>query len=292
MPATGSDVDIDAFPLSTGPLNGFDTPLSTSQRGSALTDLLVYLDPTGPSPMDVGVRRFAGTNQVYTIQNAFSAWLSTPDPPTIGPGVIGSSSIVKAFTFARSSHPTMTVILDNLSGDADLGMSIYSYTAAGAHSITETLPGGFVDAVGPGISEGTVVTTPAGRQFIAVVVWKTGWTELTKTASFRLRIDPVTADVTPALPHEVAFAIAGDNPMSAGTKLRFDLPAAAPVSIDLLDLQGRRMRSIASGIQSAGSHTLAFDGIDDAGQRLRNGAYFVRFSSGGMTRVHKLVVLH
>jgi flagellar hook assembly protein FlgD len=80
--------------------------------------------------------------------------------------------------------------------------------------------------------------------------------------------------------------------MSAGTKLRFDLPAAAPVSIDLLDLQGRRMRSIASGIQSAGSHTLAFDGIDDAGQRLRNGAYFVRFSSGGMTRVHKLVVLH
>lgn len=292
LPSFGADVDIDAFTLSTGPFSGFATALATSLRGTDQTDLVVNASDISTPAMDVGVRRFAGSSQSYAIQNVFSTWTAAIDPPSIGPDVVAANNIVKAFSFQRSAHPTMTVILDNLSGDADLGMSIYQYSSAGPHAINETLPGGFVDAVGPGLSEGTVVTTSGGLPYFAVVVWKSGWSELTKTANFRLRIDPVTADVAPALPHLVAFTIAGDNPVSTATKLRFDLPQAAAVSIDVLDLQGRRVSSLASGMQSAGSHALAFAATDDAGQRLGSGAYFVRFVSGDVTRVRKLVVLH
>jgi hypothetical protein len=292
LPFFGADVDIDAFPLSTGPLNGFATPLTTSLRGPDQTDLVVNASDLATPAMDVGVRRYAGTSQSYAIQNVFSTWTAAIDPPSIGPDAVTGNNIVKAFSFQRNVHPTMTVILDNLSGDADLGMSIYQYSSAGPHSITETLPGGYVDAVGPGVSEGTVVTTSGGLPYFAIVVWKTGWSEFPKTATFRLRIDPVTADVASALPREIAFVIAGDNPMAAGTKLRFDLPKAAPVALDVLDLQGRRVRSLTNGMQSAGSHTLAFEGTNDAGQKLRDGAYFVRFVSGSVTRVRKLVVLH
>lgn len=307
IPATGADVDLDAFALSTGPFNGFDTRLASSERGAGLTDLVVRSDMASPPAMDVGVRRYAGTNQIYVAQNVFSTWVPTFEPTVIGPVAIGSTGIAQAFAFTRGTHPTMTVVLDNLSGDADLGMSVYAFDGAGPHGITQTLPGGYVDAAGAGLNEATVVNTtgvlaqaanaPAGAEGVTglptflVVVWKTGWTEHTKTANFQLRIDPVTTDAPSALPRDVSFAIAGGNPTPGATKLRFDLPRAAEVSLDVLDLQGRRVRSVASGAQSAGSHVVAFDGRDESGARLGNGAYFVRFRSGGVEQVRKLVVL-
>lgn len=291
IPTPGADVDLDAFDTSTGPFSGFQTPLTTSQRGAGLTDLITRIDDLGARAMDVGVRRFSGTNQSYVIENVFSNWIAANDPPVVGPDSIASAAIVKAYTISRGLHSTMAVVLDNLSGNADLGLSIYQYNVPGVHAIDATLANGFVDAVGPGVSEGTIVASQPGRQYYLIVVWKKGWSEFTKNAKFQLRIDPAIADVPLAIPHEVSFAIAGANPAPGATKLRFDLPAAAEVSLDVLDLQGRHVRSVASGTQAAGSHTVAFDGADDAGQPLRAGAYFVRFASGSVTRVQKLVVM-
>ncbi len=302
-PATGADVDVDAFAPSTGPLDGFATPLATSQRGTDQTDLVMRADFVSPPAMDVGVRRYSGTNQIYLAENVFSTWVPTLDPTSIGPVAIGSTSIASAFVFQRGVHPTMTVVLDNLSGDADLGMSIYVVDGSGPKGISQTLPGGYVDVVGGGLSEATVVNTSgvlaqaagtegvSGLPTFVVVVWKSGWSDITRSASFNLRIDPVTADAPATLPRDVAFAIAGGNPTAGATRLRFDLPRAADVSLEVLDLQGRRLRVVASGLQAAGSHTVAFDGRDASGAPLGNGAYFVRFRSGGTERVQKLVVL-
>lgn len=293
LPTPGTDVDLDAFllPSESSPFVGFDVPIAQSERGTDLIDLIVDCNPSLIQTFDIGVRRFVGTDvQGYAVENVYSQWVNA-NPTTIGPDVLPPGAIVKAFTFQRIGASPMAVILDNLSGDADLGMSVYPASNAGPVGILQTLPGGFADAMGGGLSEGMLVNTASAPNEFTVVVWKKSWSEFTKNANFQLRIDPVTTDAPAALPGEIAFTLTGGNPVSTSTRLRFDLPRDANVSLDVLDLQGRRVRTLASGAQTAGSHTVNFDSRDESGVALRNGTYFVRFASEDVVRVKKVVVV-
>ena len=293
-PGAGSDVDLDLFALSSGALNGFDTPRATSALGVGLTDMVYAADHNGQPVYDIGVRRFSGANLPYTIETVFSADLGLATGGPAGHSTILAGHIVKAFRVAVLFPPLpFAVALDNLSGDADLALGVYAADVAPNEvgSIGTALPGGLADANGPGKSEVALVTAPAPFSSYAIIVWKHGSADLAKPAEFELRINPPNLDVTPTTPHVVSFALAGGNPLRSSTRMQFDLPQAATVSLDVLDLQGRRVRTLAVGTHSAGSHTLAWDGRDEQGSAVANGAYFVRFTSGAFQRVSKLAVL-
>jgi hypothetical protein len=57
------------------------------------------------------------------------------------------------------------------------------------------------------------------------------------------------------------------------------------------DLGGRRVASLAAGVLGAGRHTLRWNAQDAAGNRVAAGLYFVRFSTPGLSRVHRLALL-
>ena len=77
--------------------------------------------------------------------------------------------------------------------------------------------------------------------------------------------------------------LAGPNPCRDGIAMRLELPAAGRVRADVLDLGGRRVRTLADGTLDAGSHALAWDGAADTGRAVPAGMYFVlgRFESAG-----------
>jgi len=61
--------------------------------------------------------------------------------------------------------------------------------------------------------------------------------------------------------------------------------------VALYDLQGRKVRSLASGRYPVGVQTITWNGRDDAGQVAASGAYFLRLSDGGRTvAMHKVIV--
>ncbi|MEM1041654.1 MAG: T9SS type A sorting domain-containing protein [Bacteroidota bacterium] len=79
-----------------------------------------------------------------------------------------------------------------------------------------------------------------------------------------------------ALPVEAALAAAYPNPFAAATTLGFALPAATDVTLEVLDVLGRRVALVAQGEYEAGTHTASFDASG-----LASGAYLVRLTTGG-----------
>ncbi len=89
---------------------------------------------------------------------------------------------------------------------------------------------------------------------------------------------------------ELALAPASPNPAAHGTTLRFSLPAAANVSLDVYDAAGRLVRTLASGTQEAGEHAATWDVRDAGGRIVGAGLYFARLDAGGRTLVRRIAV--
>ncbi len=92
-------------------------------------------------------------------------------------------------------------------------------------------------------------------------------------------------------PSRLALAIA-PNPVRGGTsRLTFDLPLAADVRAELVDLAGRRLRTLVRGPLGAGRHERVLTLADDGGRPLAAGVYFVSVRAGSERGVKRLVVL-
>ncbi len=84
---------------------------------------------------------------------------------------------------------------------------------------------------------------------------------------------------------------ASPNPSRGGTRLTFTLPAAASVSLDVLDVQGRVVRALERGERAAGTHVVAWDGRRADGGAAAAGVYFARLAlDGGAPRTLRLVL--
>lgn len=76
------------------------------------------------------------------------------------------------------------------------------------------------------------------------------------------------------------------NPFNPKTVLFFTLPTAAPVSLQIYDLSGRKVADLVEGWRQAGTYEFALDGSN-----LAAGVYVVRFRSGADTMNGKLLLL-
>ena len=70
------------------------------------------------------------------------------------------------------------------------------------------------------------------------------------------------------------------NPFRASTTIEWGLSAAGQVDVSVFDVQGRRVRRLASGHQPAGRQRVTWDGLDGAGHRVSSGVYVARLSLG------------
>ena len=81
------------------------------------------------------------------------------------------------------------------------------------------------------------------------------------------------------------------NPFNPSTTIRYSLEAAVAVRLLVYDTTGRRVRSLVDGSESAGEHSIAFDGRDDRGHSLASGVYFYRLEAGSVVKTRKMVLL-
>ncbi|MBD3221454.1 hypothetical protein GF314_09445 [bacterium] len=84
------------------------------------------------------------------------------------------------------------------------------------------------------------------------------------------------------------------NPFNPTTTVPYLVPerlGQASVQLDVLDLRGRIVRTLVSGVRAAGEHTATFDGRDDGGDLLASGSYLARLRVDGQetTRIMTLV---
>ena len=103
---------------------------------------------------------------------------------------------------------------------------------------------------------------------------------------------PAPTAVGPSATPRLELAAPWPNPARDVAHLGFALPHAGALALEILDLQGRRVRRLAGGSHAAGRYALAWDLRDDAGRAVAPGLYLARLSGESGERSRRIVVLH
>jgi hypothetical protein len=87
-------------------------------------------------------------------------------------------------------------------------------------------------------------------------------------------------EVVPSMDFEILNVANHPNPFpeggSRGTRILFQIPVSAAVTIDVFTVGGRRVKSIDGIAATAGSNEVYWDGLDADGDELANGVYLYR----------------
>jgi len=80
------------------------------------------------------------------------------------------------------------------------------------------------------------------------------------------------------------------NPFKGAVRIRYELPVADKVAVEILDMQGRTIRSWPQIQKTAGAHELLWQTSDNGGKSIPAGTYICRFTTTKGT-VSKMMVM-
>jgi hypothetical protein len=109
------------------------------------------------------------------------------------------------------------------------------------------------------------------------------------SAEYDFRTSGVVATEPAVLASRLEGAV--PNPARAGTSIAFTLAADADGRVDVYDVGGGHVRTLARGTLAAGRSTLAWDGNDARGRRAPPGVYFVFLRAGAVSDRCRVVLL-
>ncbi|MGB2981401.1 MAG: FlgD immunoglobulin-like domain containing protein, partial [Candidatus Zixiibacteriota bacterium] len=81
------------------------------------------------------------------------------------------------------------------------------------------------------------------------------------------------------------------NPFNPVTQITYQLPEACQVRVTIYNVRGQRVRTLHDGRQSAGRHTLNWDGRDTGGRLLSSGIYLYRLEAGQFHQTRKMTLM-
>jgi hypothetical protein len=114
------------------------------------------------------------------------------------------------------------------------------------------------------------------------------WSALSNVVIVSGTGQPVDADDAQAL---FAFSQPQPNPARDVTRLAFELPRPSHVWVEVLDVLGRRVRTLMDGLQPAGRSEIAWSLRDDQSRPLPAGMYLVRARLLGEVFLRRLAIV-
>ena len=133
----------------------------------------------------------------------------------------------------------------------------------------------------------------------------TSWTDLSAQGSVWYKLVAVdfngnasapamahtTLGVEGAVPVVLSFASLAPSPFSSAVSIAFDVPAGGgTLRLEVLDLAGRRVRTLSSGALAGGRHVARWEGAADAGGRVAPGVYHLRLTDGSRVMTSRVVL--
>jgi hypothetical protein len=82
------------------------------------------------------------------------------------------------------------------------------------------------------------------------------------------------------------------NPFSNELHITYSLFANDKVTVKIYDIIGEEVKTLCDAKQSAGTHTLIWDGTNNSGSRAKDGYYIYSFSTSKATERKKISLLH
>ncbi len=82
------------------------------------------------------------------------------------------------------------------------------------------------------------------------------------------------------------------NPAREKTMIRFTVPNNASISLDIYDISGRLVKTLANGIPGASSSFVVWNGKNGEGKEVPGGVYLYTLRAGAYTETRKLLLIH
>jgi hypothetical protein len=92
-------------------------------------------------------------------------------------------------------------------------------------------------------------------------------------------------------PAEFSLSTPRPNPMSGTSVFTFGLTSRQPVQVRVFDIRGRTVANLLDEDESAGWHTVRWDGHDRLGRTVPAGVYFVRLHGTDQSRTRRVIVV-
>ena len=81
------------------------------------------------------------------------------------------------------------------------------------------------------------------------------------------------------------------NPFNPTTEIAFTLPVASRVNLEIYNVLGQRVTTLAEGVLEAGEHIAVWDGTDANGHTVSTGIYLYRLQAGDFVDTKKMVLM-
>ena len=81
------------------------------------------------------------------------------------------------------------------------------------------------------------------------------------------------------------------NPFNPETTISFDVVKEAPVSIDIYNVKGQKVKTLVNNVMTAGTHTVVWRGDNNEGNKVTSGVYFYKMNTGSYTEIKKMVMM-
>lgn len=111
--------------------------------------------------------------------------------------------------------------------------------------------------------------------------------------SFTANVTGVTdVEVVEAIPTEFALSQNYPNPFNPSTTIKFALPSAAPVTLEIYNTLGVKVRTLIAGdMMAAKFHQITWNGMDESGSVVPSGMYLYRLVAGDFKASKKMMML-
>ncbi len=125
------------------------------------------------------------------------------------------------------------------------------------------------------VTAGNVAVNFTHNTNFTLINWPTG-----------IRLDPLSG-----LPGSFILEQNYPNPFNPETHIRFSIPEASEVILEVFDLLGRRLNVLLNQTLTAGSYEAIWDGKDQQGKSLSSGIYLYRLTTPNFQQVRRMVYM-
>lgn len=101
----------------------------------------------------------------------------------------------------------------------------------------------------------------------------------------------VADENSPELPTEFNLSQNYPNPFNPNTQISFTLPRKEDIKLEIFNLLGQKIITLADGLFSAGTHSVEWNGKDSDGEKISSGIYLYKISSENFSQTKKMCLI-
>lgn len=264
--------------------------LAYDQTGHVLSAGISGIDPDTERPLGTGeyfipglgggdyfIRTFSLFQIILQLENADTGDLGG-DPLSLLSGLLGSSAdLLDNLNIQLHGdiwYPNIPIEIDL--GGLDIFSLLFALVASDGDPVailpfSDSVPGGAgqVSVSSPGLTSNVDLSLPDLADVLTAVE---------------------TSDET-LVPGSFTLSQNYPNPFNPSTLINYEVPGTSFVSLRIYNLLGQRMRTLFEGVRAAGSYSIQWDGLNDSGEQVAAGLYFLRMKTDNLVLSRKMLLV-